>query len=252
MCSNEQTIIGAEQPRGLLELFEKVRYCIKLDTVPQLEKRLEIGDMTGALRYLKRNLNGGDYCNQDMILLLRKILQEGDKDDGELFANKQLAALSICPGTICDSCGSPLCLRCGLEDWHRDKTCLERLRQRLDEIEYFLALPEEEKAGQVNTLLMEADNLRWKLQHCKPCPRCYILVSKEEDGSCNQMRCNNCGFAYCWQCLKEWSSACGFYSCLTEEEEGRTKASAPTDIKPGKTEAGIPDVTKLPSLSPKY
>ncbi|XP_065897865.1 E3 ubiquitin-protein ligase RNF19A-like [Dysidea avara] len=37
----------------------------------------------------------------------------------------------------------------------------------------------------------------------KPCPRCGCFIMKEEDGSCNHMKCSFCGTDFCWLCLRE-------------------------------------------------
>ena len=38
----------------------------------------------------------------------------------------------------------------------------------------------------------------------KQCPKCKVLIEKID--GCNQMKCINCGFNFCWLCLKEYTS----------------------------------------------
>ena len=38
----------------------------------------------------------------------------------------------------------------------------------------------------------------------KQCPQCKVLIEKID--GCNQMKCINCGFNFCWLCLKEYTS----------------------------------------------
>ena len=37
----------------------------------------------------------------------------------------------------------------------------------------------------------------------KQCPECQILIEKID--GCNQMKCLNCGYVFCWLCLKEYT-----------------------------------------------
>ena len=37
----------------------------------------------------------------------------------------------------------------------------------------------------------------------KQCPECQILIEKID--GCNQMKCINCGYTFCWLCLKEYT-----------------------------------------------
>ena len=38
----------------------------------------------------------------------------------------------------------------------------------------------------------------------KQCPKCKVLIEKID--GCNQMKCLNCGFNFCWLCLREYTS----------------------------------------------
>lgn len=39
------------------------------------------------------------------------------------------------------------------------------------------------------------------LQDVKPCPRCKVLIIKQE-GTCNHVECKMCGTHFCWMCLQ--------------------------------------------------
>lgn len=213
-------------------------------------QKLVTRDFTSILCYLLRH-TPKNQITAPRIYLFRKILQICQDDDADLYANKQLAILQLCAGSICDFCQAPLCLRCGSSDWHPTEDCISYLRRQL-------------------TLTDDPATLRWKLGHCKHCPKCFLLISRDDDGSCNQMKCNFCGYSFCWECLREWSTECGYYRCgvtshlsmggrLLDNSGSRSNSGTSTikrdskrpDIKYNRTEAGIPDVTKLPSFSPQ-
>jgi hypothetical protein len=40
-------------------------------------------------------------------------------------------------------------------------------------------------------------------QNYKQCPECRVLIEKND--GCNQMKCLNCGYSFCWLCLREYT-----------------------------------------------
>ena len=50
---------------------------------------------------------------------------------------------------------------------------------------------------------LKKNNSRGVSVRYKQCPECQILIEKID--GCNQMKCLNCGFTFCWLCLKEYT-----------------------------------------------
>lgn len=38
----------------------------------------------------------------------------------------------------------------------------------------------------------------------KQCPKCSIIIEKNE--GCNQLRCINCDFEFCWLCMRKYTN----------------------------------------------
>ena len=53
------------------------------------------------------------------------------------------------------------------------------------------------------TLLQEIQNKNKNGNNYKQCPKCNIIIEKNE--GCNQMHCINCGYDFCWLCLKRYT-----------------------------------------------
>ena len=52
-------------------------------------------------------------------------------------------------------------------------------------------------------LLEEIQNKNKNGNNYKQCPKCHIIIEKNE--GCNQMHCINCGYDFCWLCLKHYT-----------------------------------------------
>ena len=52
-------------------------------------------------------------------------------------------------------------------------------------------------------LLEEIQNKNKNGNNYKQCPKCNIIIEKNE--GCNQMHCINCGYDFCWLCLKRYT-----------------------------------------------
>ena len=50
---------------------------------------------------------------------------------------------------------------------------------------------------------LKKNNSRGVSIRYKQCPECQILIEKID--GCNQMKCLNCGYVFCWLCLKEYT-----------------------------------------------
>ena len=51
---------------------------------------------------------------------------------------------------------------------------------------------------------LKKNNSRGVSIRYKQCPECQILIEKID--GCNQMKCLNCGYIFCWLCLREYTS----------------------------------------------
>ena len=52
-------------------------------------------------------------------------------------------------------------------------------------------------------LLQEIQNRNKNGKNFKQCPKCQVIIEKNE--GCNQMHCINCGYDFCWLCLKRYT-----------------------------------------------
>lgn len=247
-CGHEQSLVGEEtgDPVAWECLLEAIwgEQLVDPGAADALRRKIQMSDHHGALRVIRTHLLiEPARPHSALIHLLRRVLREyRPTASADHFAQLQLSCLALCSGTICDACGEPICLRCGESDWHSGRTCLQHLADRLCD-----------SSGSLHGGRGDPRSLRWQLDRAKQCPRCFLLTSKDEDGSCNQMRCVYCAFIYCWECLREWSPQCGYYQCLSQQGSGgggtlrrerKIVAASPEE----RVEAGVPDVTRLPSF----
>jgi len=95
------------------------------------------------------------------------------------------------PRLKCPDCKKTCCLRCGVQPYHRGKTCEEAAAQR-------------RKANSDEAALK-----RWMVATgSKQCPTCQVVVTKqnlEKQGTqyveCHKMMCRNCETKFCFKCL---------------------------------------------------
>ncbi len=57
----------------------------------------------------------------------------------------------------------------------------------------------------------ERANEQWALANTKPCPQCGTRIEKNE--GCMHMKCTNCQYHYCWNCLRAWQGHNNYYDC---------------------------------------
>lgn len=97
----------------------------------------------------------------------------------------------------CDSCGSTLCLRCGL-DAHRPASC-------------------EQMAEWNDKCTNESETANWMIVNTKRCPRKGCGVRIEKNQGCMHMKCRVCRHEFCWVCLGDWEihgqKTGGYYTC---------------------------------------
>ena len=84
------------------------------------------------------------------------------------------------PDVDCPSCHKVVCFACGL-DGHSDQSCMENMAHQI---------------AVASKTTSHIQTLEWKLRHSKACPRCRILITR--DDGCNKMECSYCGYAFCW------------------------------------------------------
>uniref|UniRef100_A0A6B2LEK7 RBR-type E3 ubiquitin transferase n=1 Tax=Arcella intermedia TaxID=1963864 RepID=A0A6B2LEK7_9EUKA len=113
------------------------------------------------------------------------------------------------PLLVCYTCKHTWCAKCNVP-WHFESTCqsyqawLEKLRS-------------EKKLKEKKELENDEAYKRWIKQYTKPCPKCSSPIDK--NGGCNHMTCRNCGYHFCWICLKHFDgyshfgrSSCAMFS----------------------------------------
>eukprot|EP01129_Flabellula_baltica_P016709 TRINITY_DN9043_c0_g1_i1.p1 TRINITY_DN9043_c0_g1~~TRINITY_DN9043_c0_g1_i1.p1 ORF type:complete len:719 (-),score=194.76 TRINITY_DN9043_c0_g1_i1:38-2149(-) len=62
----------------------------------------------------------------------------------------------------------------------------------------------------------EDETGHWVGANTKDCPKCRVSV--EKNGGCNHMTCRQCGYEWCWLCLRIWKGHNDYYSCSRYEK----------------------------------
>jgi len=68
----------------------------------------------------------------------------------------------------------------------------------------------------------DSETGHWLGANTKDCPRCGVFV--EKNGGCNHMTCRQCGYEWCWLCLKQWKGHSDYYACTRYEKAQKKKA----------------------------
>lgn len=131
------------------------------------------------------------------------------------------------PRVECFTCAAEMCFTCGETPFHEGFTCQESMEYKLHR-----------EMGTPDQLA----TLKWTLENSKRCPKCAILINREE--GCNKVDCLYCGYKFCWLCMNEFdTSKCGFYKCI------KTGDNQCATIMDDHAELGVPDVISIHSKS---
>ncbi|KAL4474772.1 hypothetical protein ABPG74_001468 [Tetrahymena malaccensis] len=60
-------------------------------------------------------------------------------------------------------------------------------------------------------------NDEWFIMNTKPCPKCKILIEKNQ--GCMHMTCKQCQHHFCWICLGDWKGHNDYYKCSKFDQE---------------------------------
>ncbi|KAL4512430.1 hypothetical protein ABPG72_005432 [Tetrahymena utriculariae] len=60
-------------------------------------------------------------------------------------------------------------------------------------------------------------NDEWFIMNTKPCPKCKILIEKNQ--GCMHMNCKQCQHHFCWICLGDWKGHNDYYKCSKFDQE---------------------------------
>ncbi|KAL4443160.1 hypothetical protein ABPG74_002227 [Tetrahymena malaccensis] len=126
-----------------------------------------------------------------------------------------------CPHSECDNIldfgnniivlGKQLNLRCKCTKGYFCSSCKEdaHLPCSCSMLKTWMELIQGKNSDSLNTL--------WLQLNTKPCPRCKVLIEKNQ--GCMHMNCKNCNFHFCWLCLGEYVNHDDFYSCNKYKKE---------------------------------
>ncbi|KAJ1969592.1 hypothetical protein IWQ62_000520 [Dispira parvispora] len=164
--------------------------------------------------------------------------------DPEEWKTLQFRIIQQCPALYCSHCHHEYCFQCGENSHHRGLDCLQYISQQLAE-----------PATAQSTLLPRdshsphrLETLRWIAINSKRCPRCCILINRDE--GCHKVHCLFCDYEFCWVCMQSWSQACGFFVCQNEKQGGSRSPPSRSVFAVGISnedgpEDGVPDVTAI-------
>jgi hypothetical protein len=165
----------------------------------------------------------------------------------------QLQHLANFQNCCCPNCDYKFCFRCGQKS-HGTRSCQEEMKLLLDAFSILPApstsVPTSSRRSFVRKM-EELNNLKWKLENSKPCPKCFVLIHRDE--GCNKVDCSFCGFRFCWVCCSSWSNSCSFYKCKTASTSAPTCLPTPTEVSPTNSivsrrngaEIGVPDIVTI-------
>lgn len=149
------------------------------------------------------------------------------------------------PRLHCSLCKKTSCLLCGIQPWHRGKTCEEARAKRCD-------------AAAKGKLPDDGTDafMKWiKKTGSKQCPTCKMPVTKQnlekqnkQYVECHKMACRNCGTRFCFKCesvlTDSFTCGCsinahGFIDPVTGKrlnhlKRGGAKAKAAAKRQPGR------------------
>ncbi|KAL1923184.1 uncharacterized protein VTP21DRAFT_9560 [Calcarisporiella thermophila] len=148
----------------------------------------------------------------------------------ETWTQLQFKHISSFPQASCTKCLQPLCLQCGAATHHLSLTCSAYLYQQLLH------------AANLSSPTSSEDDLaslRWKLENSRTCPRCSVLIQR--DDGCNKVDCLQCGHRFCWVCRDAWGVKCGFYRCKSWDGVKNDSVGVVSE----KPELGVPNVSML-------
>lgn len=234
-CANPP-LLGTQERRDLSDaILRQIRdYIHSLNlTSPNLNKALKIQSEYEEWHALDLHHGGRANIRGLYHALIPRLLQLDVSDkslltsmsqqlirlehDPNAWQELQFWHIQQFPATKCQDCAAILCFSCG-ENGHEPQDCQSNMKSILEK--------------DVDKSSPSYMTLEWKLRHSKPCPRCRILITR--DDGCNKMECSYCGFIYCWQellavqsyglvtygsfcnreCLGTFASGkCGFYRC---------------------------------------
>jgi hypothetical protein len=97
-----------------------------------------------------------------------------------------------CGDAICVQCKFHFCAECLMEA--HTLSCAEHMER--------LLAGERGKRKEARQAMENLESTKWIQSMTKPCPSCHCNVRRS--GGCSHMTCKNCGFQYCWICMRKY------------------------------------------------